>query len=67
MTDTTQATEVTAEKDFSIPDTATTKIDEAYWRGRLAELVDKYKVPGAALGILRTARSPTWRPASCPW
>ena len=53
MTDTLEATEVAAAQDFSITDTATTKIDAAYWRGRLVELVDKYKVPGAALGILR--------------
>ncbi len=53
MTDTIEATEVAAAQDFSITDSATTKIDAAYWRGRLVELVDKYKVPGATLGILR--------------
>ncbi len=53
MTDTMEDTEVAAEGDHSISDTATTRIDAAYWRGRLAELIVKYKVPGAALGILR--------------
>jgi CubicO group peptidase (beta-lactamase class C family) len=27
-------------------------VDSAYWRGRLAELIDRHHVPGAALGIL---------------
>ncbi|WP_084614184.1 serine hydrolase domain-containing protein [Nakamurella lactea] len=38
---------------FSIPGTATTKLDAAHWRARLAELIDTYRVPGASLGILR--------------
>jgi CubicO group peptidase (beta-lactamase class C family) len=50
---TSEGTETAAAQEFSIPDTATTKVDAAYWRGRLAELIGKYHVPGAALGILR--------------
>jgi CubicO group peptidase (beta-lactamase class C family) len=42
-----------ATQDFSIPDSATTKVDAAHWRARLTELIGKYHVPGAALGILR--------------
>lgn len=38
---------------FSIPQTETTKLDAAHWRSRLAELILKYRVPGASLGILR--------------
>jgi CubicO group peptidase (beta-lactamase class C family) len=53
MTDTIEAAGVVAASNFSIPDTATTKVDAAYWRGRLTDLIAKYHVPGAALGILR--------------
>src|SRR5262249_38124068 len=38
-------------------DTATgrpeTRLDQSYWVRRLAELAEKHRVPGAALGILR--------------
>lgn len=49
----TESTETTAGQDFSLPGTATTKVDAAYWRGRLTELAARYHVPGASLGILR--------------
>jgi CubicO group peptidase (beta-lactamase class C family) len=42
-----------ATQDFSIPGSATTKLDAAHWRSRLTELIAQYHVPGAALGILR--------------
>ena len=33
--------------------TTVTKLDSAHWQRRLAELSEKHRVPGAALGILR--------------
>ncbi|HWG02263.1 MAG TPA: serine hydrolase [Trebonia sp.] len=37
-------------------DTRRPPIDAAHWRRRLATLAERHKVPGAALGILRTGR-----------
>lgn len=45
--------ESTLPQKFSVPDTATTMVDAAHWRGRLTDLTEKYHVPGAVLGILR--------------
>lgn len=38
---------------YAVPQTATTKLDAAYWRDRLATLSARHRVPGAQLGILR--------------